>query len=88
MGFFGGDNDESSPGQNQANELATEQLEQNQQGLETKKQNLYAARLDILKGQGGQSWVPDRSRRAPTSPGGAGGRGSGGAPFPFPWHNR
>lgn len=88
MGFFGGD-DDSSPGQSQADELASEQLMQNKAELEAKKQNLYETRIDIIKGQGGQSWVPDRTTRAPINPsaGGAGGGGRGGFPPGFlpPW---
>lgn len=82
MGFFGGDNDDYEPGQNEANQLATEQMEQNKEELEVKKQNLYAARLDIIKGQGGQSWVPDRTSRA------AAPRTSGGGGISPPWGRR
>jgi hypothetical protein len=49
-------------------------MEMNQQELDQKKQSLYKTRLDIIKGQGSQSWVPDRNQRAPISrPGAAGG---------------
>lgn len=78
MGFFGGDNDN---GPTHAEQLADEQLQMNKAELETKKQNLYQTRLDIIKGQGGESWTPDRNKRAPTKAGGGGGR----FPFPFPW---
>jgi hypothetical protein len=74
MGFFGGDND-SQP--SQAEQLAEEQLQMNKAELENKKQSLYQTRLDIIKGQGGQTWTPDMNKRAPTK--------AGGGKFPFPF---
>lgn len=59
MGFLGGDN-------SQAEDLANQQLALNKAELEAKKQNLYQTRLDIIKGQGGEIWTPDRNKRAPT----------------------
>ena len=73
MGFFGGDND---PGPSQADQIATEQLNQNKAELEAKKQNLYQTRLDIIKGQGAQQWTPNRNQQAPT-PATSGGGGGG-----------
>jgi hypothetical protein len=61
MGFLGGDNEPS-----RGEELADQQLRQNQAELESKKQNLYQTRLDIIKGQGKEVWTPDMNRRAPT----------------------
>lgn len=80
MGFFGGDNDNDSPGQSHAEQLADQQLQMNKAELENKKQNLYDTRLDIIKGQGGESWVPDRNKRA-RPPGGSGGGNSSRFPF-------
>lgn len=57
MGFFGSDNDEPS----RAEELAQQQIELNQAELEQKRQHLYQTRLDIIKGQGAQTFTPDRS---------------------------
>lgn len=57
MGFFGGGDDSPTRGE----ELAQQQLELNQQELEQKRQHLYRERLDIIKGQGGEQWSPDRT---------------------------
>ncbi len=38
-----------------------QQIAMNQAELENKRQNLYKQRLDIIKSQGGQSFVPDRN---------------------------
>lgn len=57
MGFFGGDDNDSS---NQANDVADQQLKLNQAEIEQKKQSLYKTRLDIEKGLGGQSWTPNK----------------------------
>ncbi len=54
MGLFGGDN----PNQ-EANDLANQQIQQNQAEIENKRQSLYKERLDIVKGQGNQSWSPE-----------------------------
>ena len=60
MGLFDSD-DDGSEAQDRSNQLANEQIQMNQAELERKRQNLYDERLDIIKGQGGQSWVPDRT---------------------------
>lgn len=54
MGLFGGDD---NPNQ-QANDLASQQIQQNQAEIENKRQSLYRERLDIVKGQGLQTWTP------------------------------
>lgn len=77
MGFLGGDNDEPSRGE----QLAEEQLQMNKAELEAKKQSLYQTRLDIIKGQGGETWSADRNKRAPTQGGRAGGFPFGGTGF-------
>lgn len=78
MGFFGGDNDNDSDGQSQADQIANEQYQANQMELEAKKQSLYQTRLDIIKSQGSEQWTPDRNMRAPIA--------RGGQPrVPFPW---
>lgn len=53
MGFLGGNN-EPSP----SDQLLNEQITQNKAELAQKRQSLYKTRLDIIKGQGGQSWTP------------------------------
>ncbi len=73
MGFLGGDNDEPSRGE----QLADEQLRMNKAELEAKKQSLYQTRLDIIKGQGGETWKADRNARAPST----GGQQRPGFPF-------
>lgn len=64
MGFLGGDNEPS-----RAEEIADEELRANQAELETKKQNLYQTRLDIIKGQGAENWTPDYNKTASRQPG-------------------
>lgn len=59
MGFFGGDN-EPTP----AEQLANDQLEMQKAELESKKQSLYNTRLDIIKGQGRETWTPDTQKKA------------------------
>lgn len=44
-----------------------EQNRQTQQEIEQKKQSLFQTRLDIIKGQGAQSWTP-RPLQAPEEP--------------------
>jgi hypothetical protein len=66
MGLFGSDDDQPQP--SEADQLASEQLQENQAELEYKKNNLYQTRLDIIKGQGAQTWVPNRNQQAPTPP--------------------
>jgi len=58
MGLFGGDEDDSAQ---QSADLMNQQIRQNQAELETKRQSLYKERLDIIKGQGEQQWIPDKS---------------------------
>jgi hypothetical protein len=58
MGFFGGDNNQPSRGE----ELATEQINMDKQEIAAKKQNLFQQRLDIIKGQGAQIWEPNKRR--------------------------
>lgn len=63
MGFFGGGgNSGNQDAQNQANALVDQQFKQNQSEIEEKKRNLYQQRLDIIKGQSGQIWKPDRTK--------------------------
>lgn len=62
MGFLGGDNDN---GNDRGSQLLDEQLRLNQAELEAKRQNLFQTRLDIIKGQGAESWTPDYNKRAP-----------------------
>ncbi len=59
MGLFGGDD----PNQ-QANDLTNQQIQQNQAEIENKRQSLYKERLDIVKGQGMQSWSPEMKSTA------------------------
>lgn len=66
MGFFGGDNEPT-----RGEELAQQQIELNQAELEAKRENLYKTRLDIIKGQGAQSFTPDRSSGVSAKPAGA-----------------
>jgi hypothetical protein len=63
MGLFGGGDDEPSRGE----QLAQQQMELNQQELESKRAKLYQEKLDIIKGQGGQTWQADRSAPAGAS---------------------
>jgi hypothetical protein len=64
MGLFGG-NDEPS----ESERLMQEQYDLNRQELELKKANLYKTKLEIIKGQGGEQWTPDRSAGIPTRKG-------------------
>lgn len=64
MGLFGGD-DEAS----ESERLLQEQYDLNRQELELKKANLYKTKLEIIKGQGGESWTPDRSSGIPARKG-------------------
>lgn len=60
MGLFGGDDD---PNQ-RTNDLMEQQIRENQAELEAKRQNLYREKLDIIKGQGAQTWQADRNQGA------------------------
>ena len=53
MGFLGGDN-----GTDEQTALMNQQIEENQAELEEKRDALYQQRLEIIRGQGGQSWTP------------------------------
>ncbi len=59
-GLFGGggkaDND-----QDQANQLAQEQINQNNADLEEKRQSLVDQRISIIKSEGAPNWVANRS---------------------------
>ena len=59
MGLFG-----NSDEQDEANKIANEQIQQNQAELESKRANLYSAKLDIIRGQGAENWSPDRTSGA------------------------
>lgn len=74
MGFLGGDNEPS-----RGEQIADEQLQENKAELEAKKQSLYQTRLDIIKGQGSQTWEPNKSSGAPRK----GNNRSAGNQFPF-----
>ena len=54
MGFFGG----GGGGDSQADNALNEQITENKAELDAKKQSLYQTRLDIIKGQGTQSFTP------------------------------
>lgn len=85
MGLFGDDSDNSP---SRSEQLAEEQIRQNQAELESKRRNLYETRLDIIKSQGGQTWTPNVTS---ASSGGGGGGGGKKPNFPFPnsgWFNR
>lgn len=58
MGLFGGGDDDATK---DSNRLIDEQLNTNAAEIEAKRQSLYRERLDIIKGSGGQSFVPDRT---------------------------
>lgn len=60
MGFLGGDNNDD-----RGSQLLDEQLSLNKAELEAKRQSLFQTRLDIIKGQGAESWTPDYNKRAP-----------------------
>lgn len=65
MGFFG-----SSDNSDRAADLAQQQIELQQAELEQKRQNLYKTKLDIIKGQGAQSFVPDKTAGVANTSGG------------------
>lgn len=52
MGFLGG----GGGGNNDATNAINQQIDENNAELEAKKQNLYQTRLDIIKGQGSQTF--------------------------------
>lgn len=53
MGFMSG-----GGGHSDASNEINQQIEQNKAELDAKKQSLYQTRLDIIKGQGTQSFSP------------------------------
>ena len=53
MGFFSSDNSAE-----QQVALMNQQIQENQAELEQKRDALYQQRLEIIRGQGGQSWSP------------------------------
>lgn len=55
MGFLGGDNEPQSNG---TDPLLDEQIRQNKAELEDKRQSLFKTRLELIKGQGAQSFDP------------------------------
>jgi hypothetical protein len=59
MGFFGGGGNGGGQ-RSESDGLIDQQFKQNQAELEQKRKNLYQERLDIIKGQGGQTWTPKR----------------------------
>jgi hypothetical protein len=75
MGFFGGDDDQS-----ESERLMQEQIQQNKEELELKRKNLYEERLEIIKGQGGQSWTPTVSSASSSGTGKSSGSSMGGLP--------
>lgn len=80
MGFFGGDD---NPNQ-ETNDLMNQQIRQNQAELESKRQNLYSEKLDIIKGTGGETWQPNRSAGVSASGNPAGGNAWFPGGFRFP----
>jgi|HubBroStandDraft_6_1064221.scaffolds.fasta_scaffold22339_5 hypothetical protein len=64
MGFFGGGGNDQY---DRVAELQEEQIRNNKAELEAKKQSLYQTRLDIIKGQGAQSWTPNMGTKAPSN---------------------
>jgi hypothetical protein len=52
--------DSSNPNYERVAALQEEQINLNKAELESKKQNLYKTRLDILKSHGAQHWSPER----------------------------
>jgi hypothetical protein len=79
MGFLGSDysvspENESNPTYSAGNspeERIDREIRGNALELETKKQNLYRTRLDIIKGQGGQQWTPNYASPLPPGRGGS-----------------
>ncbi len=63
---------------NGSQDLLDQQYRQNQAELEAKRQNLFRERLEIIKSQGAEDWVPDRT---PPSLGGNGNGSGAGANF-------
>ena len=73
MGFLSDDE------QSQSNEIMQQEVDQNKAELEAKKQSLFKTQLDIIKGEGGQSFSPDRTQGVSSSSGSpAAGIGVGG----------
>ncbi len=63
MGLFdSGDDDVDTSAQTQANYLLTQQINQNKDELEQKRQSLVDQRTNILKSQGAETWAPNRNQ--------------------------
>jgi hypothetical protein len=73
MGF---QNDDDNQGPSRGEQIADEQIRMNKAELESKRQNLFRTRLDIIKGQGTQQWTPNYNVSPPPT--------SGEAKFPLP----
>lgn len=72
MGYFGsgGNSGAQDDARSESDALIDQTFKQNQVDIENKKRDIYAQRLDIIKGQGGQSWTPTKtgiSERASTT---------------------
>lgn len=65
MGLFDSGNN-ANDAADRSNQLMEQQLRQNQAELEQKRQSLYRERLDIIKSQGAQQFIADRS--SPVAP--------------------
>ncbi len=50
----------------QAEKQMNEQIAQNNAQKEQMRKDLYSSRLDIIKGQGEQTWVPDKNESIDT----------------------
>lgn len=83
MGFLGGDND--SPEPSRSEELANKQFDINQKEIEEKRRSLFQQRLDIIKGQGTETWTPNRDVKQPDYSGGK--SNSGKSKGWLPWFN-
>lgn len=59
MGLFS-DGNSGAQEPSETDKLIQKQYAENQAEIERKKKDLYQQRLDIIKGQGGQSWTPNR----------------------------
>lgn len=65
MGIFSSPADDIEKGISQAESSINKQVEQNKAQIEQQRQELYQTRLDIIKGQGAQSWTPNMNQKAP-----------------------
>lgn len=62
MGLFDSGDDVDTSAQTQANYLLTQQINQNKDELEQKRQSLVDQRVNILKSQGAENWTPNRNQ--------------------------